>query len=254
MQERREAILQKLKEEGRVTVEALSREMGISMVTIRNDIKTMDSEGLLRRVRGGAVSLREEHATAPLPYPSLAQHVDEKRAIAAYADAFIGDGDMILLDDASTTYYLAERLCQGTQRHINVVTNSLPAAELLWGRRNIELFIAGGSVGGNMPSAVGEEAASWIERIQVEKAFIGVHGVNLDVGLTSIASPQMLVKKAILRAAKETYVLADSSKFDNGYLSVICPVEAVHMIITDSGLSAEDRDKAESRNLSLVIV
>jgi DeoR/GlpR family transcriptional regulator of sugar metabolism len=125
---------------------------------------------------------------------------------------------------------------------------------LFWNQPNIELYMVGGSVGGNMPSTVGGEAAAWIENIRVEKAFIGVHGLNLDIGLTSVASPQMLVKKAILKAARETYVLADSSKFDNGYLSVICPVEAVHRIITDDGITPEDRKKAENKRLPLTVV
>ncbi len=254
MLERREAILQRIKEEGRVNVSELSREMNISAVTIRSDIRSMDSEGLLRRVRGGAVAVRDAEQPQELPYPSLSQHVPEKRAIAERADRYIDDGDTIFLDDASTTYYLAEKIRENTQRHLNVVTNCLSIAVLFWNRPNIELYMVGGSVGGNMPSTVGGEAAAWIEKIRVEKAFIGVHGLNMDVGLTSVASPQMLVKKAILKAARETYVMADSSKFDNGYLSVICPAEEVHMIITDSGISPEDRKKAESKKLPLVIV
>ncbi len=253
MLERREAILRKVREEGRVTVAELSREMNISEVTIRGDIRSLDQEGLLRRVRGGAVAVDRGEA-AELPYPSLSQHVEEKRAIAEYADSFIEDGDTIILDDASTTYYLAQKICEKPYRHLNVVTNCLSIAVLFWNQPNIELYMVGGSVGGNMPSTVGGEAAAWIEDIRVEKAFIGVHGLNLDIGLTSVASPQMLVKKAILKAARETYVLADSSKFDNGYLSVICPVEAVHRIITDDGITPEDRKKAENKRLPLTVV
>ena len=255
MLERRAAILNKIQEEGRVSVSDLSRELHISEVTIRSDIRSLDAEGMLHRVRGGAVAAGREKEEIPgLPYPSLSQHVKEKRAIAEYADSFIADGDTIILDDASTTYFLAEIISRNTQRRLNIVTNSFSIGVLLWNRPGIELYMVGGGVGGNMPSTVGEEAASWIEKICVEKAFIGVHGLNIDVGLTSVASPQMLVKKAILKAARETYVLADSSKFDNGYLSVICPAEDVHMIITDSGLGEEDRKKAERKKLPLAVV
>ena len=258
MLERREAILRKLRDEGRVSVTELSREMDTSAVTIRSDIRSLEREGRLRRVRGGAVAAAppdiDAESAPDLPYPSLSQHVKAKRAISKYAFSLIEDGDTIFLDDASTTYYLAEEISRDSSLHLYIVTNCLAIGVLLWNHRNVDLYIVGGRAGGNMPSTVGEEAAAWVENIRVEKAFIGVHGLNLDVGLTSVASPQMLVKRAILKAARETYVLADSSKFDNGYLSVICPVEDARMIVTDSGISEEDRAKADARKLPIAVV
>lgn len=111
----------------------------------------------------------------------------------------------------------------------------------------------GGYVGGRLAATMGEAAVESIQSFRVDKAFIGVHSINFDVGLTSVATPQMQVKHAILRAAKQIYVFADSSKFGGGYLSVICPINQVDAIITDSGISPEDRHKAEELDVNLII-
>lgn len=91
-----------------------------------------------------------------------------------------------------------------------------------------------------------------MSKFHVDKAFIGVHSINFNVGLTSIATPQMEVK-AIMKAAEKVYVLADSSKFGGGYLSVICPTNEVYKIITDDGVSKENVSKAKELGVPLVV-
>ena len=92
-----------------------------------------------------------------------------------------------------------------------------------------------------------------MKRFRVDKAFIGVHSINFEVGITSIATPQMQVKRAILNMSNNVYVLADSSKFGSGYLSVICPMKDVYKIITDDGVSDGNIKKAQEESVSLVI-
>ena len=92
-----------------------------------------------------------------------------------------------------------------------------------------------------------------MEQFHVDKGFIGVHSINFDVGLTSIETPQMQVKRAILKAASQVYVLADSSKFGGGYVSVICPVKQVYKIITDAQIGKEYVRKAEREQIPLVV-
>ena len=185
MEERRQAILRKLEEKGSVRVAELSKELGCSEVTIRNDIKNMDQEGLLKRTHGGALQI-DSKTVRKYSAESIYRNVERKKQIAACAYAFIEDRDTIIIDDASSSFYLA--------------------------------------------------------------AFF-----NFDVGLTSIATPQMQVKRTILKVAEQVYVLADSSKFGGGYVSVICPIQDVYKIITDSDVSRENIKKAQESNISLVI-
>lgn len=170
MEERRNEILKELDRKGRVKVTDLSKEFGCSEVTIRNDIKAMDIEGLLKRTRGGAVKVETE-TERKYSAETIYRNVTQKKRIA-------------------------------------VVTNSLIAGNELAGVGHVEL---------------------------------------------SIATPQMEVKKAIMKAAEKVYVLADSSKFGGGYLSVICPTNEVDKIITDDGVSKEDIQKAKELDIPLVI-
>lgn len=170
MEERRNEILKELDRKGRVKVTDLSKEFGCSEVTIRNDIKAMDIEGLLKRTHGGAVKVETE-TERKYSAETIYRNVTQKKRIA-------------------------------------VVTNSLIAENELAGVGHVEL---------------------------------------------SIATPQMEVKKAIMKAAEKVYVLADSSKFGGGYLSVICPTNEVDKIITDDGVSKEDIQKAKELDIPLVI-
>lgn len=170
MEERRNEILKELDRKGSVKVTDLSKEFGCSEVTIRNDIKAMDIEGLLKRTHGGAVKVETE-TERKYSAETIYRNVTQKKRIA-------------------------------------VVTNSLIAGNELAGVGHVEL---------------------------------------------SIATPQMEVKKAIMKAAEKVYVLADSSKFGGGYLSVICPTNEVDKIITDDGVSKEDIQKAKELDVPLVI-
>ena len=215
MEERRNEILKELDRKGRVKVTDLSKEFGCSEVTIRNDIKAMDIEGLLKRTHGGAVKVETE-TERKYSAETIYRNVTQKKRIA-------------------------------------VVTNSLIAGNELAGVGHVELFMIGGYVTGHLAATMGDVAIQNMSKFHVDKAFIGVHSINFNVGLTSIATPQMEVKKAIMKAAEKVYVLADSSKFGGGYLSVICPTKEVDKIITDDGVSKEDIQKAKELDIPLVI-
>lgn len=252
MEERRRTILRELDEKGRVRVAELSRELGCSEVTIRNDIKNMDMEGLLQRVHGGTIK-REESPVRKYSAESIYRHTDRKKKIAACAYDYIEDRDTIIIDDASSSFYLAVHIKNHPEKRVAVVTNSLLVGNELSGAKHVELYMVGGHVGGHLAATMGDAALENMQNFHVDKAFIGVHGINFEAGLTSIATPQMQVKHAILNAAKEVYVLADSSKFGGGYLSVICPLTDVHLIITDDEVAKENVKIAKELNVPLVI-
>ena len=252
MEERRRTILRELDERGRVRVADLSRELGCSEVTIRNDIKNMDMEGLLQRVHGGAIK-REESPVRKYSAESIYRHTDRKKKIAACAYEYIEDRDTIIIDDASSSFYLAVHIKNHPEKRVAVVTNSLLVGNELAGAKHVELYMVGGHVGGHLAATMGDAALENMRSFHVDKAFIGVHGINFEVGLTSIATPQMQVKHAILKAAKEVYVLADSGKFGGGYLSIICPITDVHLIITDDEVAKENIKIAKELDVPLVI-
>lgn len=255
MDDKKISIMQQLEEKGRVSVNELSESLGCSKVTIRTKIRELADEGRLERVRGGAVLKSEPTDSYKTKYNSqhLAQNVGEKRAIARCAYRHIKDRDVVLLDDSTTSFYLAVYIKAHAEKRIVVVTNSLPAANELSSADHVELYMIGGYVDGFLAASMGDTAVASIKSFKIDIAFIGVHSINFDVGLTSIATPQMQIKQAILQASKHVVVLADSSKFENGYLAVICPINAVDLVITDDAISDKHRRRAEAEKVPFEI-
>lgn len=252
MQERWRAILDEVDIRGSVKVADISKKLNCSEVTIRKDIQAMDQEGLLKRVHGGAMRLGEE-PKRKYSAESIYRNTDKKEAIAACAYEYLEDRDTIIIDDASSSFYLAMHIKEHPEKQLAVVTNSLLVGNELAGVKHVELYMIGGHVGGHLAATMGEMAQQNMAPFHVDKAFIGVHSIDFQVGLTSIATPQMEVKRAILKAAREVYVLADSSKFGSGYVSVICPINQIHKIITDSKIGSEYIHMAEKAQVPLVI-
>ena len=252
MEERRRKILQELEEKGKVRVNELSAELGCSEVTIRNDIKCMERAGLLIRTHGGALKI-EETPQKKYSAESIYRNADKKKAIAACAYGTIEERDTIIIDDTSTGFYLALYIKQHPEKRIAVVTNSLLVGNELAGVDHVELYMVGGPVGGYLASTVGDEAIADISRFHVDKAFIGVHGINFDVGITSTVSTQTQIKQAEMKVADRVIVLADSTKFGGGYLSVICPMDEVQQIITNGEVEEKYIERARQENIPLVI-
>ncbi len=267
MIERRRRILDVLHRDGRVNVNELSRMLQCSAVTIRSDIRALEGDRKLVRTHGGAVLIdedrlsymdglsgREKDRFPHYPGKSLYDMVAEKTRIAKCAYDLIENEDSLFLDDASATFYLALEIRDHREKNVSVVTNSLLVASELANLAHVEVGIVGGIVGGRQPSTLGERAASRIADLTVDKAFMGVHGVNLDVGLTSLAQPQKMVKQAILKTTDEVYVLADSSRFSYQSKNVICPFYMVKGIISDSGVPEQERNLAKKRGVNLITV
>lgn len=252
MQERRRIILQELEDKGSVKVNELSRMLGCSEVTVRSDIRALEEEGKLVRIHGGAVS-NEPEMQVTYRAESLYRHVELKKQIAARAYEFIKDRDTIIIDDASSSFYLGQHIRNHPEKQVAVVTNSLLVGNELAGIKHVELYLIGGHVGGNLAATMGEAAVDNMKQFHVDKAFIGVHGINFKVGITSIGTPQMQVKRAILEASKDVYVLADSSKFGGGYLSVICPIDRIRGIITDNQVSRDNIQMAKELHVPMII-
>lgn len=246
-------IVSCLEQKGRVKVSDLSRALNCSEVTIRSDIQKLEEQGLARRIHGGAVKA-EDSLTVSYASGNIGKNKEEKIRIAERAYEYIDDQDTIILDDASVNYYLAQRIRGDSSKHLIVITNSLICAGVLAAAGHVELFVVGGQIGGKIPAAMGDVAVNTLANFRANKAFISAHGINFSAGVTSIGSPQMQVKKAILQSADQVFLLVDSSKFGGGYILVVCPLDRIERIITDSSIRAEDLEMASERNVKIDVV
>ena len=258
MNERQQQILNILNTEGRVNATQLSEKFGCSKVTIRSDIRSLENQGLLVRVHGGAIrkdpeQKREEISPEYSKAKSLSRCVKEKKQIAADAYRHIKDNEIIVLDDSSSCYFLAEYIRDHSEKRITVVTNSILSANVLAECPHVDLYMIGGHVGGHLPATMGEQANREFMSAHVDKAFIGVHSINFRIGITSIGELQMQMKRSIMKATDKTYVLADHTKFEAGYISVVCPLSAIHKIITDSGIAEKYIRLAEEESIAFEV-
>ena len=229
LNERERIILNKLSTEGSITVTAMARELGLSEVTIRGDLKTLEDRGWLNRTRGGA---------APALHRDILERQqtrqDEKNAIARRAAELVRDGDVIMIE-AGTTISLVAKYLQG-RRDIHIVTNS--SLVFSYARLNpmLQITMTGGEFRRATESMVGPIALETINRLNVRLAFVGTDGFSLERGITTHLVEGAEIIKAMKAHAETTVLLADSSKFGKvGFISIL-PLAEMDRIITDSAL------------------
>lgn len=252
MIERRKKILHLINERGQIKITELSKILNCSEVTLRSDIRQLDQEGLLLRTHGGAMKI-EENQSIHYNQVKLSKDTEKKLAITKMAYSLIENGDTIIIDDATTSFFLTRFIKSNANKNITVVTNSLLVAMELLGQNHVNLFMVGGQISSEMAATMGDLAINSLEGFHVNKAFIGVHGLNFKLGITSIGTIQMQVKKSIIHSADEVIVLADSSKFGGAYLSVICPMDRISKVVTDQDIPAEYVKAAKENQVHLLI-
>lgn len=251
-EERKQLILERLSRENRVYVSDLSQALEVSEVTIRKDLKELEERGELRRTHGGAAPSEEKGAVEPSLDALLQVHVAEKRAIALTAYGYLTDGDSLLLDASSTVRELAHLIRDGTRRELTVITPAIHVAQELAGCEHVQVIQIGGMVRRSLMTAMGPMATEDLRNLHVDKAFIGVNGIDAQVGLTTQNLLECEVKRHIVEACTQAFVLADSSKMRCVALGVICPTGRVDYIITDDGIAPGFTKKLEDSGVRVI--
>ncbi|NOZ70496.1 MAG: substrate-binding domain-containing protein [Chloroflexi bacterium] len=174
-----------------------------------------------------------------------------KRTIGHTAAHFVNEGDTIILDSGVTTAYLASAL-RGKE-NITVITNSQSVLETLAKEKGITLISSGGLMRHESQSFVGPGAEAAFRDLRADKAFISATGISFDFGLSNTNMEEAAVKQAMINAAKEVILLADYSKIGVESLIKIAPLEKVHTLITDPGVSAHDHAALAQRGINVII-
>ncbi|MDI7278271.1 MAG: DeoR/GlpR family DNA-binding transcription regulator [Anaerolineae bacterium] len=233
--ERQGRIAQLMQQRASMSVQELSRQFGVSLMTIRRDLDALEEKGLIVRIHGGAmapaspVASREEVRST--------WHVEEKVAIAALAATLVEDGQTLFIDAGTTTIELARQLRE--RRGLTVVTNSVRVLAALADSPGINLIGLGGSVYGGAWSFVGPLAEAALRRFNAGAAFMGITSVSLEQGLTEVNFFEAAIKSLMIQRAQRVVLLADHSKFGKVSPVSVASVKEVHAIITDERLPAE---------------
>jgi len=236
-EERKQKILDLLKEKSKLMVPELCSEFGVSPATIRNDLRELENAGLLKRTHGGAIKVSKTSFELN-SYQKKVTNLNEKKAIARIAINYVEDGDTIALDTGTTTLELARLL--SSRKNITVVLNDIEIAAYLENEQNIDVILIGGSLRKGFHCTVGPIAVRSLQGLYVDKAFMATNGISVKGGITTPNIEQAEVKAAMINMAEEVIVLCDSSKIGNNSFVQVHPITAIDRIITDEGINEND--------------
>lgn len=250
-EERRRAILEILKRDGRVLVQDLTKRFGTSQVTIRKDLEEMHAHGLIHRTHGGALPATEGALDDPALLEKQNLHRKEKLAIAKEAARTVQEGQVVILDSGTTTTEIARALRDF--RNLTIITNAVNIATELSGTA-VEVILTGGTLRKNSFSLVGPIAEETLRRLNADLLFLGVDGFDVHYGLSTPNLLEAKVNRVMVEISKRTVAVCDSSKFGRRSLSLIVAPSALHGIVTDRGIPRSDLNALKKSGIEVTIV
>lgn len=246
LDERRKNIIQVIESKGFVSLHDLADQVQVSESTVRRDLEYLESVGQIRRTRGGASYVGE--SLSPLEERST-RALAEKLAVGRAAAALVQPGEAVMLDGGTTTLEVARHLAG---KSLQVVTNSLPIVQLLANQPQIELLMIGGYVYPKTGVALGPLGVATLSHIHVRRLFISVGGIT-ERGLFNSNTLLVETERAMLAAAEEVIVVTDSSKLGHSALAHLCPLDKVHRIVVDAGISPEWKKTLTDAGVQLTV-
>ena len=232
---RRRRLLDRIAQQGFATLDELVKSLGVSESTVRRDLEMLDLSGSIKRTHGGAVFSGEAHALPALEDRASTAAL-EKQAIGRLAAELVEEGESILLDGGTTTLEVAKALLG---RSLQVVTNSLPIAQVLASSKDIDLILIGGYVYPRTGVALGPLAIETMKSIRVRKAILGAGGIMAD-GIYNSNLLLVETERQMMLCGQEVVIVADHTKFGKLSLAKLCGLNEVQRLVSDSALTASD--------------
>lgn len=245
--DRRNLIVELLREQGSVVVADLAKKFNVSEVSIRTDLRVLEEQNLLTRFHGGA-GLPQNNETFLDERYLLSS--DPKTQIAEAAVELIKEGDTIILDSGSTTMMIANELLK--IKNITVITNNLPAAFVLSDSADITLVICGGYVRHKTRSMHGTLTEFALKGIRADIMFVGADGVDPQIGLTTF-NEGYGISSVMANASAKVVGVVDSTKFNRNGFNLVLPMHKLDLLITDGNLPEAKRAELATLNVPLKI-
>lgn len=245
---RKQRIVELVNQRGYMRSSVLSDLFGVTNETIRRDLMQLADVGLVNRSHGGAVARARNETSFDR---RLNENEAAKKAIGCAAAALVKDDSTIILDSGSTTIHLAREL--GDKRDLVIVTNAVTHAVELMEHDNLSVILTGGLVRRPTYGASGELAVTMLSELSVDQTFLAINSISLENGLMYPHMEEIAVKRAMMASAAEVILLADSSKFNARSLFKVAPLEAVSLVITDSGIDDAMAAAIRERGIDLIV-
>jgi DeoR family transcriptional regulator of aga operon/DeoR family fructose operon transcriptional repressor len=249
-EERRERIAALLEAEERVAVADLSQRFGVSQVTIRSDLDTLASDGVLVRTHGGAIT--RSRTDLELSFDVRRRlYSREKRSIGAAAAEMIEDGDAIALDASTTALAVANQIKH--RRELTVLTNGIYVALVLLEAPGVTVLMPGGFIRRDSVSLVDGSGEDLIGEYNFQKGFFGVKGLTLEEGLTDVDADEVSVKRNMAARAKRVVAILDHSKLGRVGFVTFASIDQVDCVITDAGADSDILDALRANGIDVVV-
>jgi DeoR family transcriptional regulator of aga operon len=247
--ERHQYILTKIQNDGNVDVHTLCKDLNVSSVTIRKDLKLLEDKNLLYRTHGGATLNNPYTVDRPVNEKEHLQSA-EKMRMGAFGATLIEDNDSIII--ASGTSVLALARCLQPKGNLTVITSALNVALELT-HEDIEVIQLGGLLRKSSSSITGPYSDNVLSDVFCSKLYLGVDGIDIEFGLTTTNALEAHLNRQMIAASQKIIVLADSTKFGKRGFGRICGIDQIDHIITDSGISDQMVKSLESLGIKVSV-
>lgn len=241
-------ILEILEAEGSVSIADLAERLGVSLETVRRDVKPLGEAGTIVRVHG-AVGLAGQIGEAPFQ-KRMRENAGAKQAIARAVAAMIRDGDSVMLDTGTTTSFVARELTR--RRRLTVVTNSSDIARTLATVNDNRVYMAGGELRSDSGAAFGKSALDFVARFSVTHAIISASAVDTG-GVMDFDLEEAEIARLLLTRAERRVVATDHTKFGRRGLIQVCGFDAITDFVTDRAPPAAIAQALRDAGTSLVV-
>lgn len=248
--ERVKLIMENSKKKSVVKVNDLAEELNVSVDTVRRDLKSMEEQGLLKCVRGGAYFLEYDMAVSTFINRDVI-NVEKKFQAAKKAVKNIKNGDVITMNSGTTNRIIAEEIVKN-DFDITVITNNIAAINILMQKPSIKVIVPGGFLDSTEKSIFGGACEHEFEKYNPDICFLSINAVDLSKGYSDFRLKEIDLIKIMAQNSKKTIAVMDSSKFDKISKQTVFPLNCVDLLVTDDKLSKEVFDKYSKNDINII--
>ncbi len=246
--ERQLRIISLLQSQEKVSVSELTEEFGVSLVTVRQDLKKLEDQGVLKRTHGGAVAVDNGYDTSTRMW----NNYEKKQRIVQHAANMVSDGETVIIETGSTCSLLARELA--TKRGITIITNSVFLCNFVRMCSSLDVVLLGGSFQHDAEANVGPLTKLGLGQFSVDKCFIGADAISEEKGVSTINLFRAEVVRCMAQSANKMIVLTTSDKIGGSAVASVFSLDNVDTVITDTDINPTHQLALEKAGVSVCAV
>ena len=248
-EQRRTGIIERVREAGKVRISDLSRQYGVSEVSIRKDLELLEKQGYLNRIHGGAVSVNKSYINMDLDErftTNSASKIELARAVAS----LVTDNDTIMLNAGTTLLYVLRAI--QSKKNISIVTNSIQNAIEAISYESFNVILLGGQIDKKYQFTYGTDTLNQLDQYHATKCILSLDGINSTTGLSLYYASETDVINKMITSAGEVIVAADNSKLGKNTFTRVAPLSCVDKIVTNKNGNSSELEKIRKMGIEVI--